>query len=129
MQNLDTHKLIEKFISLGVPKEQAEIYVEAGIIIAKAQFDNFEKDYSNLVTKNDLKVSFMEFKEELMKELDLKFTTKDDLKIAISDLRNEIKEVRNEIKESKYDILKWIMPCFITIIGLLIGISIKIIAG
>lgn len=54
--------------------------------------------------------------------------TKDDLRIAVSDLKNEIKEVRNEIKESKHDMLKWIMPCFITIIALLIGICIKILA-
>lgn len=77
MQNLDTHKLVESFIARGVPKEQAEVFVETGIIIAKAQFNNFEKDYSNLVTKNDLKMSLMEFKEELMKELDLKFTSID----------------------------------------------------
>lgn len=105
MQNLDTHKIIESFIARGIPKEQAEIFVEAGIIIANAQFDNLEKDYSNLVTKNDLKISFMEFKEELMKELDLKFATKDDLKLAVTQLENSIEKMNNKL-------LMWIISFF-----------------
>lgn len=104
MYNLDTHKLVESFIARGVPKEQAEVFVEAGVIIAKAQFDNFAKDYSNLATKDDLKVFALELRNEFKSDI---LELRDEVKSDITELKGEIIGMKKDISFNR--MLLWLI--------------------
>lgn len=86
MANMDTHAIIEDFITSGIPKKQAEMIVAKVITIAKNEVDSLGKEQLNLATKPD------------------------------------IEKIRLEIRDSKIDILKWIIPLFLTVLLSDIGI-------
>ena len=86
MANMDTHAIIEEFITSGIPKKQAEMIVAKVITIAKNEVDSLGKEQLNLATKPD------------------------------------IEKIRLEIRDFKIDILKWIIPLFLTVLLSDIGI-------
>lgn len=97
MANMDTHAIIKDFITSGIPEKQAEMIVAKVITIAKNEVNSLGKEQLNLATKIDL--------NEVKSELKL-----------------EIEKVRLEIRDIKIDILKWIIPLFLTVLLSDIGI-------
>lgn len=101
MINIDTHSAFKKFIAADVPEKQAEIIINfVNESISKQHFIS-EKEYADLVTKTDL--------------LEIK-----------SELKLEINEVRTEIEKAKNSILYWMIPFFLTNIGLVIAVLLKL---
>ena len=103
MALLNTHTTVKNFIKHGFSEEQAEVIVEA-----------INDQNTQLVTKNDLKVSILELRTEL----------KTDIHELRTELKSDISELKVSIAEVKVDILKWILPFVATntlaIIGLII---------
>ena len=103
MALLDTHLIVKNFIKHGFSEDQAEVIVGA-----------INDQNTQLVTKNDLKVSILELKTEL----------KTDIHELRTELKSDISELKVSIAEVKIDILKWILPFVATntlaIIGLII---------
>ena len=103
MALLDTHLIVKNFIKHGFSEDQAEVIVGA-----------INDQNTELVTKNDLKVSILELKTEL----------KTDIHELRTELKSDISELKVSIAEVKIDILKWILPFVATntlaIIGLII---------
>ncbi len=54
MANMDTHAIIEDFITSGIPKKQAEMIVAKVITIAKNEIDSLRTEQLNLAAKPDL---------------------------------------------------------------------------
>lgn len=108
MKNLAVHTTIKDFIATGMTEQQAEKIVTDLITIVKDEIISLEKDRLNLVTKDDLKVTILEFRKELKDDLKA-FATKDDLKIAVGGLERD---------------MKWVMALGIAMICLLVKLAI-----
>lgn len=70
MANMDTHAIIEDFITSGIPKKQAEVIVAKVITIAKNEIDSLGKEQLNLATKPDLekiRLEIRDFKIDILK--------------------------------------------------------------
>lgn len=113
----DTHKYIKELEAAGFPEEQAEVliksmlaarYYEASQLSTREQVEELKNDINNL-------------KSELSK-----FATKE----QVEKLEKQFKhELRAEIAGVKYDILKWIIPMFLGIIGMMVSIFLKLSYG
>ena len=114
MALLDTHLIVKNFIKHGFSEDQAEVIVGA-----------INDQNTQLVTKNDLKVSILELKTELKTDIhELRTELKTDIHELRTELKSDISELKVSISEVKIDILKWILPFVATntlaIIGLII---------
>lgn len=145
---IDTYKLVEKFINSGFDKKQSETLSEVLFSTGINDLSHMKVDIAeikeNMVTK-------VEFKSEL-NIIESKFTAihKDivDIKEYISDIKenmvmkedvatksdlmaikSEFASLRNELKADiatiKFDIIKWMIPCFLTMIGFMIAVYLK----
>lgn len=112
----DTHKYIKELEASGFPEQQAEVliksmlaarYYDVSQLATREQVEKFEKELTKFATREQVEKLEKELKEELKK-----FATREQLQA--------------EIASVKYDILKWIIPMFIAIIGLMISIFIKL---
>lgn len=103
---LDTHATVKKFIKLGFEEAQAEAVVEA-----------INEQNQNLATKKDLEV------------FEIKFNSKIDSLEARIDSRmvgiEQTVATKQDLSEVKVEILKWLIPMFLTIIGLILGMYFK----
>ncbi|MDR0774028.1 MAG: CCDC90 family protein [Rickettsia sp.] len=95
MAILNTHAVVKKFTQHGFTEEHAELIVDA---------INDQSD--QLATKNDLAMLKTELKADIL-NLELKLESK---------IEHEISTLRGEIKDIKIDLLKWIIPLFLTIL-------------
>jgi hypothetical protein len=86
----DTHNAIKRLIQVGYKEVQAEAFI-------KIMQESRELDFSNLVTKSDLKAE-------------------------ISEVRAEISAVRAEIAALKFELLKWLIPF---LLGIILAIFLK----
>ncbi len=106
MALLNTHTTIKEFIKYGFSEGQAEVIVNA-----------INDQNTELVTKNDLKLSMSELKSELKSDI---YELKSELKSDISKLESELKSDISKL-ENKMDInMKWIMAIGVIIIGILL---------
>lgn len=95
---IDTLKISESFEEAGFDREKAKVLVEA---IKEAQSQSFEA----LATKQDIKESFNELKQNMASKEDLKaFATKQNLKDTEHDLKQEIFVLQQDNGDVKKDI-------------------------
>ena len=102
MALLDTHLIVKNFIKHGFSEEQAEVIVEA-----------INDQNTQLVTKNDLKVSILELRTEL----------KTDIHELKTELKNDISELRTGLKSEVSSIntnVKWLMAIILALVGILL---------
>lgn len=107
MARVDTHQLIEELVKSGLSKKPAEILGRAFLdnssteeFISKGQFNHLEKEQTDI--KTDLAV----IKQTMV--------TKADIEI-----------LRTEMLSIKIEILKWMIPMLLTVIGLIIATFFK----
>jgi len=97
-KTFDTHKYIKSLQETGFNEQQAEVLV-------KSLLESRDFDLSILATReqvSDVKKEIVQLDNKLSKE--------------ISSTREQISDVRGDIKQIKVDMLKWIVPIFITIL-------------
>jgi hypothetical protein len=117
--NFDTHKSIKFLIERGVKEKQAESIVE---VINQSR----SYDFTKLATRDQLKI--LEEKIEgrissLEERLEGKINA---LEERIEGKINSLEErLRGEIVGVKHDILKWVLPFLISIMGLVIAVIFK----
>jgi hypothetical protein len=95
MAILNTHAVVKKFTQHGFTEEHAELIVDA----INDQSDQLATKNDLIMLKTELKANITEIKAEL---------------------KGDISSLKEEIKEIKIDLLKWMIPFFLTIIGLII---------
>ncbi len=134
MHAFDTHKYIKELQGTGFKESQAEV-------IVKSLLESREYNFSKLATREQ--VAFLESSmnarfEAVGKEiiaveerLDSKINTvKNELKAVEERLDFKINTIKNELKadiaNSQLNILKWMIPFFVTIIGMIAGLIIKL---
>ena len=104
-KTFDTHKYIKSLQESGFNEKQAEMLV-------KSLLESRDFDLSILATREQV--------AQLNGKID---------KVE-SNLEKKIIELKSEIKESissiKHDMLKWIVPMMLTIVGIAVGIALKL---
>jgi len=152
---IDTYKLVEKFINSGFDKKQSEALSEVLFSTGINDLSHMKADIAeikeNMVTKVelkselnvieskfvaihkdivDIKEDISDIKENMARKEDV--ATKSDLISTKSDLmaiKSEFALLRNELKADiatiKFDIIKWMIPCFLTMIGFMIAVYLK----
>ena len=112
-KTFDTHKYIKSLQETGFNEQQAEILV-------KSLLESRDFDLSILATReqiSEVKTEIAQLDSKLSKEISVvKSDLQKDIAEVKSDLQKDIAGIRAEIKQSKIDMLKWIVPIFITIL-------------
>jgi hypothetical protein len=97
-KTFDTHKYIKSLQESGFNEKQAEMLVKS------------------LLESRDFDLSILATREQVSK--------------IESNLEQKIIELKSELKESissiKHDMLKWIVPMMLTIVGIAVGIALKL---
>jgi len=123
--NFDTHKYIKELEASGFPEEQAEVLIKsmlatrsynAAQLATREQVEKLEKELAKFATREQV--------EKLEKEL-TKFATREQLEKELAKFATR-EQLQAEIASVKYDILKWIIPMFLGIIGMMVSIFIKL---
>ena len=129
-KTFDTHKYIKSLQESGFNEKQAEMLV-------KSLLESRDFDLSILATReqvskieSNLEKQISAIREQVT-QLDGKIDkVESNLEKKIIELKSEIIEVKSELKESissiKHDMLKWIVPMMLTIIGIAVGIALKL---
>jgi len=108
-KTFDTHKYIKSLQESGFNEKQAEMLVKSllesrdfdlSILATREQVSKIE---SNLNAKIDKVESNLEKQISATRE-------------QVSNVENKIKELSNTISSNKYDIIKWMVTLFITMI-------------
>ncbi|MBA8667348.1 DUF1640 domain-containing protein [Holosporaceae bacterium 'Namur'] len=134
----DTHKYVKELQGTGFNESQAEV-------IVRSLLESREYNFSKLATRDQLTMlensmnNRFENVDKEIKRVEERFiseitTAKNEFKTEIFSVKNELKaevlsfknELKAEISNAQLTILKWIIPCFITTIGMIIGILIKL---
>lgn len=111
MTTVNTHKLFKELVATGLAQNTSEVISTAildsrtiGNFATKEQVDILEKEQSDIKT---------------------------DLALIKTDIANikQTMTTRTDLAELKIDLLKWIMPMFITIMGAIIALLVKIIGA
>ena len=97
--NVDTHALFKEFVAHGLTEPQAETMTTL---------------VENFVTKEE----FQEHKDQV--------ATKNDILLLKNDITLLKSELKAEMAYIKTDIIKWMMPMFLAIIGLMITVIVKL---
>ncbi|WP_316353705.1 coiled-coil domain-containing protein [Candidatus Trichorickettsia mobilis] len=146
------HSLVNKLMTIGLTNNQVELVTEVvDQFVTKSEFNDISKV---LVTKADLTIATAELKTEFKSDMaDLRAEFKSDiaelkteikgdianlraeLKSDMAELKTEIKgdisnlrtELKSDIATIKIDMLKWLLPFLLTIIGLVMSVFIKLI--
>ncbi|WPY00257.1 DUF1640 domain-containing protein [Candidatus Trichorickettsia mobilis] len=122
----NAHSLVNKLITIGLTNNQVELVTEiVDQFVTKNEFNDISKI---LATKTDLAELKTEFKSDI-------FELRTEFKSDIADLRAEFKsdianlktELKGDIATIKIDMLKWLLPFLLTIIGLVMSVFIKLI--
>ena len=104
-KTFDTHKYIKSLQESGFNEKQAEMLVKS------------------LLESRDFDLSILATREQVAR-IDGKIDKVE------SNLEQKIIELKSELKESissiKHDMLKWIVPMMLTIIGIAVGIALKL---
>ena len=115
-KTFDTHKYIKSLQESGFNEKQAEMLV-------KSLLESRDFDLSILATREQ--VARLDGKID---KIESNLNTKID-KVE-SNLEQKIIELKSELKESissiKHDMLKWIVPMMLTIVGIAVGIALKL---
>ena len=129
-KTFDTHKYIKSLQESGFNEKQAEMLV-------KSLLESRDFDLSILATReqvskieSNLEKQISAIREQVT-QLDGKIDkVESNLEKKIIELKSEIIEVKSELKESissiKHDMLKWIVPMMLTIVGIAVGIALKL---
>jgi len=122
-KTFDTHKYIKSLQESGFNEKQAEMLV-------KSLLESRDFDLSILATREQVSKieSNLEKQISAIREQVARLDGKID-KVE-SNLEQKIIEVKSELKESissiKHDMLKWIVPMMLTIVGIAVGIALKL---
>ena len=133
-KTFDTHKYIKSLQESGFNEKQAEMLV-------KSLLESRDFDLSILATREQVSKTEASLEKQIsaireqVTQLDGKIDkVESNLNAKIdkveSNLEKKIIELKSEIKESissiKHDMLKWIVPMMLTIIGIAVGIALKL---
>ncbi len=133
-KTFDTHKYIKSLQESGFNEKQAEMLV-------KSLLESRDFDLSILATREQVSKTEASLEKQIsaireqVTQLDGKIDkVESNLNAKIdkveSNLEQKIIELKSEIKESissiKHDMLKWIVPMMLTIIGIAVGIALKL---
>jgi hypothetical protein len=115
MALLNTHATVKKFMHVGFEEAKAEAIVEA-----------INEQNNELATKKDLELLQVKL-ESGIKDIEARLDTKidslgDKLNSKIDNLENKLE---SSLKDCKLDILQWMIPMFLTVIGLILGMYFK----
>ncbi|WP_316354046.1 coiled-coil domain-containing protein [Candidatus Trichorickettsia mobilis] len=116
MTIINTHSVVKNLIAHGWTENQAEVMTD--LFSQCATKDQLDEIKQTMVTKAEL----MEVKTNLKAEIM-------EVKAEIMEVRTEIIKIENKITDIKLDLLKWTMPMFMTTIGLMVSILIKMTYG
>lgn len=126
----DTHKYIKELEASGFPEQQAEVLIKS--MLAARYYD-----VSQLSTREQVE----KLEEELVKiEKELtKFATREQVEKLEKTTREQVEKLEKELTKFatreqlqvemanvKYDILKWIIPMLLGIIGMMLSIFMKL---
>ena len=133
-KTFDTHKYIKSLQESGFNEKQAEMLV-------KSLLESRDFDLSILATREQVSKTEASLEKQIsaireqVTQLDGKIDkVESNLNAKIdkveSNLEQKIIELKSEIKESissiKHDMLKWIVPMMLTIVGIAVGIALKL---
>ena len=122
-KTFDTHKYIKSLQESGFNEKQAEMLV-------KSLLESRDFDLSILATREQVSKTEASLEKQIsaIREQVARLDGKID-KVE-SNLEQKIIELKSELKESissiKHDMLKWIVPMMLTIIGIAVGIALKL---
>jgi phosphopantetheine adenylyltransferase len=126
-KTFDTHKYIKSLQETGFNEQQAEMLVKSllesrdfdlSILATREQLSKAENKLQKEIVATREQISatreqISEVKSELQKDI---AATREQVTHVENKLQKEIAATRDEIKQSKVDMLKWIVPIFITIL-------------
>ena len=133
-KTFDTHKYIKSLQESGFNEKQAEMLV-------KSLLESRDFDLSILATREQVSKTEASLEKQIstireqVTQLDGKIDkVESNLNAKIdkveSNLEQKIIELKSELKESissiKHDMLKWIVPMMLTIVGIAVGIALKL---
>ena len=122
-KTFDTHKYIKSLQESGFNEKQAEMLV-------KSLLESRDFDLSILATREQVSKTEASLEKQIsaIREQVARLDGKID-KVE-SNLEQKIIELKSELKESissiKHDMLKWIVPMMLTIVGIAVGIALKL---
>lgn len=118
--NYDTHAAVKRLISSGLNEETAEA------ITAEIQ-EARDFDFSTLATKTELKAEIQGVKAEIKAETQ---TLRAEAQALRAELKAECQAIRTElttrIDNSHKELMRWMFSGFLTIVGLIIALMIKL---
>ena len=136
-----THKYIKSLQESGFNEKQAEMLVKSllesrdfdlSILATREQVSKIESNLEKQISATREQVSKTEASLEKQISAIREQVARLDGKIdkVESNLEQKIIELKSELKESissiKHDMLKWIVPMMLTIIGIAVGIALKL---
>ena len=133
-KTFDTHKYIKSLQESGFNEKQAEMLVKSllesrdfdlSILATREQVSKIESNLEKQISAIREQVTQLDGKiDKVESNLNAKIDKVE------SNLEQKIIELKSEIKESissiKHDMLKWIVPMMLTIIGIAVGIALKL---
>ena len=126
-KTFDTHKYIKSLQESGFNEKQAEMLVKSllesrdfdlSILATREQVSKIESNLEKQISATREQVSKIE--SNLNAKID---KVESNLEQKIIELKSEIKE---NISSIKHDMLKWIVPMMLTIVGIAVGIALKL---
>ncbi|MBA8667129.1 DUF1640 domain-containing protein [Holosporaceae bacterium 'Namur'] len=126
-QSFDTYKYIKELKGSGFNELQAEV-------IVKSLQESREYNFSKLATREQISLMELTLNNKIdgLESKILQVEEKLESKISQVEERLESKisqieqNLKTEIAASQFNMLKWIIPFFITIIGMITGLLIKL---
>ena len=133
-KTFDTHKYIKSLQESGFNEKQAEMLVKSllesrdfdlSILATREQVSKIESNLEKQISATREQVTQLDGKiDKVESNLNAKIDKVE------SNLEQKIIELKSEIKESissiKHDMLKWIVPMMLTIVGIAVGIALKL---
>ena len=119
-KTFDTHKYIKSLQESGFNEKQAEMLVKSllesrdfdlSILATREQVAKFEGKIDKVESNLNAKIDKVE--SNLEKKID---NVESNLEKKIDNIETKIKELSNTISSNKYDIIKWMVTLFITMI-------------
>ena len=121
---LNTHTLIKSMVSHGLPESVAE-----DIVNNFASEERVNKLEASMIKPSEFKEAINDLRHDIA---DLKNELKSDIAELRSELKLDIVELRSELKldisKTKNEILYWMIPFFLTNIGLIAAVLLRILA-
>ena len=108
-KTFDTHKYIKSLQESGFNEKQAEMLV-------KSLLESRDFDLSILATREQVSKTEASLEKQISAIREQVSKIESNLEKKIDNVETKIKELSNTISSNKYDIIKWMVTLFITMI-------------